>query len=217
MYQDCANPVGSCWGDSFPCTADDGKTYCKKPQHRDPPMPPKLTTGKWYRMEMRFNMGTPSVDGSIRDGKIALWVDGVNYGQWDDLWLRTSKDVKISLLTLAIFHHDGTHSDEGVLIDDVVVSKSRDFFTNSSDNKKTGDLLRIYPNPTDKSVKISLPEYQDYSIELYDMTGRLLITKAVTGTEGILDIEKLENGIYNVVAKDSHSNAVIGSRKLVCR
>jgi hypothetical protein len=220
MYQDCKDPAGSCWGDHFPCTADEGKTYCKQEQHRDPPMPPTLTTGKWYRMEMRFNLGTPSVDGSIRDGKIALWVDGINYGQWDDLWLRTTSDLKISLLTLALFHHDGTHSDEGVLIDDVVVSKSREISTSALDIKKTGDLLRIYPNPSDpedSGVKVSLPEYRDYSIKLYDMMGRLLISKSVAGNESSLDIENLESGIYNVLIKDSHSNAVIGTRKLVCR
>lgn len=54
-------------------------------------------------------------------------------------------------------------------------------------------------------------------MEFYDMMGRLLIAKSVTSPESSLDIEKLENGIYNVVAKDSYSNAVIGSGKLVCR
>ena len=142
MYQDCADPEGSCWGDHFPCTTDEGY-YCKKPQHRDPPMPPKLTAGKWYCMEMRFNLGTPSVDGSTHDGKIALWVDGVNYGQWNDLWLRTSKDVKISLLTLAIFHHDGTHSDAGILIDEVAVSTGQIGCSEISENKASVNTSKI--------------------------------------------------------------------------
>jgi hypothetical protein len=122
MYQDCANPQGSCWGDVFPCTSDNGKTYCTKVQHKDPPLPPKLSAGKWYRVEMKFKMGTPSIDGSIHDGEIALWIDGINYGQWNDLWIRTTSDLKINILWLSLFHHDGTHSDAGILIDEVAVS-----------------------------------------------------------------------------------------------
>lgn len=216
MYQDCANPTGSCWGDHFPCTNDEGY-YCKKPQHRDPPMPPKLTTGKWYRMEMRFNLGTPSVDGSIRDGKIALWVDGVNYGQWNDLWLRTTKDLKISLLTLAIFHHDETHSDEGILIDDVVVSKSRDVFTNALDINYDGHSLNVYPNPSENYVTVKLAGSHNFSIRVYDLYGRLLVTESIKGKEGRINIEKLPHGIYNLVIKDNQNINLITTSKLVCK
>ena len=31
MYMDCADPSGSCWGDHFPCMADEGRTYCTRP------------------------------------------------------------------------------------------------------------------------------------------------------------------------------------------
>lgn len=127
MYQDCANPNGACWGDCLPCTSDEGTHYCTKAQHRDPPLPPVLTAGRWYCIEMKYKLGTPSTDGSIHNGEIALWVDGVNYGRWDDLWIRTTKDLKINILWLALFHHDATHSAAGVLIDDVAVSNTRNF------------------------------------------------------------------------------------------
>lgn len=122
MHQDCANPNGSCWGDVFPCTSDEGQNYCEHVQHRDPPLPPVLEADTWYGMEIKLKLGTPSPDGSIRDGEISLWVDGVNYGKWDDLWIRTTYDLKINILRLALFHHDGSHTDAGVFYDDVVVS-----------------------------------------------------------------------------------------------
>lgn len=122
MYQDCADPNGSCWGDVFPCTSDEGQNYCKNVGHQDPPMPPELEANRWYSMEIMLNLGTPSTDGTVRDGKISLWVDGVNYGRWDDLWMRTTYGLKINILRLALFHHDGTHADAGVFYDDVVVS-----------------------------------------------------------------------------------------------
>jgi hypothetical protein len=125
MYQNCANPQGSCWGDVFPCTSDEGKTFCTEVQHRDPPLPPVLSDEKWYCMEMKFKMGTASVNGTIHDGEIALWIDGINYGRWNDLWIRTTNDLKITILWLSLFHHDGTHSDAGILMDEVVVSSKQ--------------------------------------------------------------------------------------------
>lgn len=125
MYQDCSNPQGACWGDVFPCTSDDGTRYCKKKQHREPPLPPELQDGKWYLIEMKLKLGTPSEDGSVHDGEIALWVDGQNYGIWNDLWMRTTEDLKVSVLWLLLYHHDGNHSEAGILLDDVVVSTTR--------------------------------------------------------------------------------------------
>lgn len=217
MYQDCADPQGSCWGDHLPCTVDEGKTYCKLEEDRDPPLPPVLTDDKWYCFEMKVSMGKPSADGTGADGEIAFWLDGINYGRWEHRWMRTTDQLKLNLLWLSLFYHNGTNSDAGVLIDDVTVSKSRDVSTGSFDIKGTGELLKIYPNPADKSIKVSLPGSLDYSALLYDMTGRLLVTDSITGKESSLDIEKPENGIYNVVIKDSHNNAFIGSRKLVCK
>jgi len=122
MHQDCADPNGSCWGDVFPCTSDEGQSYCEHEQHRDPPLPPELEADRWYSMEIKLKLGTPSADGSVRDGEISLWVDGINYGKWDDLWMRTTYDLKINILWLSLFHHNGTHADAGVFYDDVVVS-----------------------------------------------------------------------------------------------
>ncbi len=124
MYQDCADPEGSCWGDGFPCLDDNGEVYCTKPQHRPGPLPPVLQTGQWYNVEVMMDGGTPSVDGSIADGIFNLWIDGVEYGPWDDLWLRTTPDLKITTLWINLWHH-GEHSVEGMMVDEVVVSTER--------------------------------------------------------------------------------------------
>lgn len=124
MYQDCVDPEGSCWGDSFPCLTDDGERYCTEAQHRPGPMPPVLETGRWYNIEMMMDGGTPSVDGSISDGILNLWIDGVEIGPWNDLWFRSTPDLKLSILLLSLWHHD-EHSVEGIMIDEVVVSTQR--------------------------------------------------------------------------------------------
>ncbi|HEY3355015.1 MAG TPA: hypothetical protein VGQ83_17305 [Polyangia bacterium] len=124
MYQDCADPNGACWGDIFPCTVDEGQTYCTNPAHRETVMPPVLESDRWYCVEMMMDAGTPSTSGAGADGQLDFWVDGLAIGPWTDLWLRTTADVQLDLLWLSLFHH-GDHSVAGVMVDSVVVSTSR--------------------------------------------------------------------------------------------
>lgn len=217
MYQDCSNPQGACWGDHFPCTSDDGKTYCTKVEDRDPPLPPTLVANKWYKVEMKFKMGTPSVDGSIQNGEIALWIDGQNYGDWNNLWIRTTSTLKITILWLQLFHHDGTHSSTGILMDDVVVSTEPIDIISSLNQKNTGKLFDVYPNPANNTVKICFPQTGEYLVKLYDMQGRLLFTKTLNDSQENISLEKLDHGIYNLIAVDNQSNTILGSKKLVCR
>lgn len=124
MYQDCVDPDGSCWGDSFPCLHDGGKAYCTDPDHRPGPLPPVMETGRWYNIEMLLDGGTPTPDGTSADGILTLWIDGVEYGPWENLWFRSTADLQITILYLRLWHH-GEHSVEGIMIDEVVVSKER--------------------------------------------------------------------------------------------
>lgn len=123
MYQDCADPNGSCWGDSFPCSY--GGSYCDKPADLPKVTQPTYVNGKWYCIEQLIDAGTPVTDGSKADGVLDFWVDGLQVGPWKDLWWRTVPDLKINFLWLYLFNHDGTHSVPGFLIDNVVVSKTR--------------------------------------------------------------------------------------------
>ncbi|MFN2369671.1 MAG: hypothetical protein ABR506_00800 [Candidatus Krumholzibacteriia bacterium] len=70
---------------------------------------------------MLLDGGTPSADGAAADGVLDIWVDGQQLGPWDDLWLRTTPDLKIGILWLNLYHH-AAHSVEGIYLDNVVVS-----------------------------------------------------------------------------------------------
>jgi len=122
MYQDCADPSGSCWGDHFPCM--EGSTYCTNPAHLPKVTPPVMQSGKWYCVELMLDGGTPVSSASQADGQLDLWVDGQELGPWTKLWMRTAASVQISILWLSLFHH-AEHSVEGMMFDDVVVSTSR--------------------------------------------------------------------------------------------
>jgi hypothetical protein len=122
MYQDCVDPEGQCWGDHFPCMHDEGQNYCTNPDHREvPPGPPIMETGRWYCLELRLDGGTPTPSADGADGALQFWVDGVSYGPWDGLWFRSTPALELNILWLKIYF-GGSHSDAGVLLDNVVVS-----------------------------------------------------------------------------------------------
>jgi len=121
MYQDCTGP-GSCFGDSLPCLYDSGATYCTKAQHRPSTPLPTLVANQWYCFEELVSMGTPSTNGSITNGRLQLWLDTISLGNFTDLWVRTVATLKVQNLWLSLYHHDGTHSVGGEMIDNIVVS-----------------------------------------------------------------------------------------------
>jgi hypothetical protein len=122
MYQDCPDPNGACWGDAFPCVYDDGQVFCIKPQDRGPA--PRPVAERWYCVEMMMDAGTPVSSAAQANGILTTWVDGQQLGSWNDLWLRTTPNLKLTLLWLNLFF-GGSHSVEGILLDNVVVSTQR--------------------------------------------------------------------------------------------
>ena len=124
MYQDCADPNGTCWGDRFPCWMDEGTGYCTKAAHRERVMPPLMQTSKWYCLEMMVDAGTAVSQDSQANGSLDYWIDDTEYGPWNNLWFRTTANLKVNILWMDLFHH-GDHSVGGTMIDNIVVSKTR--------------------------------------------------------------------------------------------
>ena len=144
MYQDCADPFGSCWGDIFPCTADDGSSYCTKPEHRETILPPQMETGRWYCMETMIDAGSAVGSDFLANGQQDFWIDGVEYGPWQGLWHRTTTGLKVSGLWLNLYHHE-SHSVQGIMLDNVVVSTERIGCLGQSNSSSFGflDFLQL--------------------------------------------------------------------------
>lgn len=121
MYMDCADPAGSCWGDHLPCLADEGQVYCTQAEHRETVTPPLMQAGRWYCVEIMMDGGNPTAGPVGASGVLNFWIDGQEIGPWDELWLRSTGNLRIGILWLSLFFH-GTHGTAGVLFDDVVVS-----------------------------------------------------------------------------------------------
>lgn len=113
MNQQCANPTSNCWGDNFPTGAQ-----------RLVNNPPQYVTNRWYCVEVMLDGGTPVTSQAQADGVQNIWVDGVQYGPWTNLWHRTTPNLKINILWLQLFHHEN-HSSAGLMLDDVAVSTTR--------------------------------------------------------------------------------------------
>lgn len=125
MYQDCSNAQGSCWGDSFPCVYDSGQTYCTKSHHRPVLVLPIIKSGRWYCVEQMLDLGTPSATGNGANGRLTMWMDGHQLGDFADLWIRTTSSLKIQNLWISLYHGDPTHSSVGEIVDNVVVATQR--------------------------------------------------------------------------------------------
>jgi hypothetical protein len=124
MYMDCTNPQGSCWGDHFPCFLDEGTNYCKKAAHRERVMPPTLVTNRWYCLEYMVDSGSAVTSDAAANGSMNLWIDGTEYGPFENLWFRTTANLKLNIHSIGIFHH-GEHSVAGTEFDNLVISTQR--------------------------------------------------------------------------------------------
>jgi len=112
QYMNCADPEGSCWGDELPCISG----TCDVPEHRPDPMPPQMQAGVWYCLQMMVDAGTTGPTGSVN-----FWIDGAEYGPWENLRMRDTEALQINNIHMTLFHHD-EHADAGFRIDDVIAA-----------------------------------------------------------------------------------------------
>ena len=123
MYMNCVDPNGSCWGDDFPCMQDEGQAYCTVASHRETVMPPVMQANRWYCVEMMLDGGTPTSGTAGATGVLNYWIDGLEIGPWNNLWLRSTPQLRVGILWLDLFF-SGAHGSAGMLVDDVVVGTS---------------------------------------------------------------------------------------------
>jgi hypothetical protein len=215
MYMDCADPAGSCWGDHFPCFLDSGQNYCTDPAARPKPgkLPPILTTGKWYCIEQMIDLGTPTASATVANGILNFWIDGVEYGPWTGLWFRTTPALKLSILWLNLFHHDATHSVEGVYLDNVVVS------TNPI-GPGASSLVRNHGKETigfdsfknilisNNKIYLDFPSEKNITVSIYTLCGTTMVRGHTGRSKETVDVSGFPDGMYllNVRTGNDHFN-----------
>lgn len=123
MYQDCTDPAEECYRDVLPCLGGALDPRCSKPQHRVAASATPIEKGRWYCIELFVDAGTPVAEDAQADGRLGLWLDEVLVAEYSDLWFRTDPNLKLAVLWLLEYDGD-EHGDEGVLYDEVVVSRT---------------------------------------------------------------------------------------------
>jgi hypothetical protein len=69
-------------------------------------------------------------------------------------------------------------------------------------NELDESMLYIYPNPSTKGITVNNNSIGT-AISIYDLKGKILISKTSTSTAEMIDISMLANGFYTVVLKDN--------------
>lgn len=111
------------WGDHFYPTGrvvpfdrtpgNFGSTFVSRPE-----VVPQL--GRWYAYEVMVKSNTPG----LRDGRIALWLDGALIADFPNLRLRDTTDLKIDRVVLTLHANGGVQAVSRKWYDNVVVAKS---------------------------------------------------------------------------------------------
>jgi hypothetical protein len=74
-------------------------------------------------------------------------------------------------------------------------------------------LISIFPNPSSGSIDVQLYNDGGY-LEIYDLIGRSILTRKLSGTERI-DLSNLVSGQYLVVFKDLNGSIIYNNRLIL--
>ena len=104
-----------------------------------------------------------------------------------------------------VFHSDEAVNQLGVNIDDFVITGVL------STNNFELNNISVYPNPSQGVFNISLGDIEPNSIEVYDLTGKIILSKnevIVRNFETSLDLSNVSQGIYFIKISANDQNII---------
>ena len=93
---------------------------------------------------------------------------------------------------------------------DTLTFKTRLF--NSVHNISDSERIAIYPNPAKNSINIDASELQtvsDVEVDIYDLTGRVVLRKSLTKSLESIGVDHLPNGVYVLQINQGSRSAAI--------
>ena len=69
--------------------------------------------------------------------------------------------------------------------------------------------LSVYPNPTDDHITLALTNENIERVELYSLTGELVRTEEVRGSEARISLDGLASGVYSVLVNGRYGKRVV--------
>jgi hypothetical protein len=141
-----------------------------------------------------------SISGSDTISFDSLNIRIPNPGQTEYKWLGTEE--RVPLLQINTLNADSI----GEFVSSIVYVDSMRSFEPplSLDASRLAEPLRMYPNPTQQKTTIEVSDFGEFTIELYDLKGKLLQKTDFRGPELELNLTQYSKGIYpvKVVGKD---------------
>lgn len=131
----------------------------------------------------------------------AQWT-GTNTTNTNYSYPLTGLEGQSNIIFRIVFHTDEAVNQLGVNIDNFVINGvlSNESFTQNS--------FSVYPNPSKGIFIISSKEFAPENIEVYDLTGKLILSKRNSNFEATIDLTSASQGIYFVKITANGQNIV---------
>ena len=92
-----------------------------------------------------------------------------------------------------------------------VSTNTKDINLSASELETDAPMVFVGPNPTSDALNIYLYKNEQASVEVIDITGKLMMTQTIN-THAEFDISKYANGIYTVTIKNKHGDVLKTSK-----
>lgn len=132
---------------------------------------------------------------SYHDNKV-LWYENLGGGTFGDENMITNQAAYAHSVFACDLDHDGDNDVLSASLADDKIAWYRNHLITAVEQTAAMAEYALYPNPTTGALYIQMPEDQDYSLELKDLSGKLLMQKKSSGNQGFINVESLANGVY---------------------
>lgn len=144
--------------------------------------------------------------------KPLIWVEGLgekNFGwyRYDWIWIHTTELKSICQIDTLIFWNTTFNGFEP----DIVAPTCDYFPLLKRNNSKEINIQRpvIFPNPANQKATITISNGYIKEIRLYSIDGKLVKDISnINGSEFVIDISYLSQGVYTIVVLDNHYNTI---------
>lgn len=137
----------------------------------------------------------------------------------DVVWEKNVSSKGIDFMTRAIQTRDGGYlfagTSNGVKSQEKKVNNGKNDFwlvkmekgTKKKEEHKR-DIIEVYPNPTKGETNIVITfDYNKGSLQVFDLSGRLLLSKDITYQTEVIDFSKFAQGVYIISVKTDKGEA----------
>jgi hypothetical protein len=91
----------------------------------------------------------------------------------------------------------------------IVFAKTNISLGSGLSSAKSIGLVSMYPNPASSTVYFDLNDAKNYTVNIFDITGKLQIQSTITATQNTVDVSSLRAGMYLVSIEYNGAKKVV--------